>query len=127
MMSTCLKTKENAADVAGVGGGTRLTRVVCWSLLIAFGIVDAWSGKQFTQSDGISYIDMSDALLKHNWHLLINPLWSPLYPFLIGVGTWLAHPSGIWELPVVHLVNFVIFLGALVSFEFLLVQVISVL
>jgi hypothetical protein len=70
---------------------------------------------------------MSDALLKHNWHLLINPAWSPLYPFLIGVATWLARPSAQWEFPIVHMVNLVIFLGALWSFDFLLRQVISVL
>lgn len=70
---------------------------------------------------------MSDALLRHNYHLLINPLWSPLYPFLIGVTTWLVRPSAQWELPILHVVNFVIFLGVLASFEFLLRQVISVL
>jgi len=69
---------------------------------------------------------MSDALLKHNWHLLINACWSPLYPFLIGLATWIVHPSGYWEFPLVHVVNFAIFLGALVSFEFLLHQVICV-
>jgi lysylphosphatidylglycerol synthetase-like protein (DUF2156 family) len=70
---------------------------------------------------------MSDALLRHHLGLLINPFWSPLYPFLIGVGTWLARPSAYWEFPLVHLMNFFIFLGALVSFEFLLRQVINVL
>jgi hypothetical protein len=70
---------------------------------------------------------MSDALLKHNWHLLINPYWSPFYSFLIGLATWLARPSAYWELPIVHVVNFAIFLGALLSFEFLLRQVICVL
>ncbi len=104
----------------------RAVVILCSSLIIAFAVIDAWSGRQFTQSDGVSYLDMSDAFLKNNWHLLINPLWSPLYPFLLGVATWIARPSGHWELPLVHLVNLVIFLGALASFEFLLRQVISV-
>ena len=105
----------------------RAVVILCSSLIIGFAVIDAWSGRQFTQSDGISYLDMSDAFLKHNWRLLINPLWSPLYPFLIGIATWLARPSEQWELPVVHLVNFAIFLGVFASFEFLLRQVIAVL
>ncbi len=68
---------------------------------------------------------MSDALLRHNWHLLVSPYWSPLYPFLVGVGTWLARPSFNSEYPVVHVVNLLIFVGFLASFEFLLRQVIS--
>jgi len=89
-------------------------------------MLEAWSGRQYTDPDGISYLDMSDALILHTWHLLINPYWSPLYPFVIGVATWITRPSGYWELPIVHLVNFAIFLGALASFEFLIRQVISV-
>jgi len=105
----------------------KLTRLGCWIVCIAFALLEAWSQRQFINEDGISYLDMSDALLRHNWHLLINPIWSPLYPFLIGVTTWLARPSAQWEVPIVHVLNFVIFLGALASFEFLLRQVICVL
>ena len=104
-----------------------ITRLVCWGLCVVLALLDAWAGRQYTDPDGISYLDMSDALLKHNWHLLINPHWSPLYPFLVGIATWLIHPSAFWELPVVHLVNFGIFLGALASFEFLMREVLQVL
>src|SRR5208282_3861825 len=93
---------------------------------IVLALLQAWLGRRWANPDGISYLDMSDALLRHNWHLLINPLWSPLYPFLIGVATWLVRPPWYWELPVVHVVNFVVFLGTLASFEFLLCQVIRV-
>jgi 4-amino-4-deoxy-L-arabinose transferase-like glycosyltransferase len=103
------------------------TRLVCWIVCLAFALLEAWSQRQFINEDGISYLDMSDALLRHNWHLLVNPIWSPLYPFLIGIVTWFTRPSAQWEVPLVHVLNFVIFLGALASFEFLLHQVISVL
>lgn len=119
--------QEQDYEVRIKNNAQRAVELVCWSFFIGLVAIDAWSGRQFTQSDGISYLDMSDAFLKHNWHLLINPLWSPLYPFLIGVATWIARPSGHWELPLVHLVNLVILLGAFASFEFLLRQVISVL
>jgi len=38
--------------------------------------------RQYTDPDGISYLDMSDAVLRHNWHLLINPHWSPFLSIL---------------------------------------------
>jgi hypothetical protein len=69
----CESHEENVQDVLK-SNVSRLITLVCSSVFIGFAVVDAWSGRQFTQSDGISYIDMSDALLKHNWHLLINPL-----------------------------------------------------
>ena len=102
-------------------------KVGCWAVCIVFALFEVWSGQRYADPDAISYLDMSDAFLRHNWHLLINPLWSPLYPFLIGVGRWLARPSAYWEFPLVHVVNFVIFLGELASFEFLLRQVIHTL
>ena len=105
----------------------KLTMLICWSVCIGFALIEAWAQRRFVNEDGISYLDMSDVLIKHNWHLLVNPIWSPLYPLLIGVTTWLTRPSGPWEAPLVHALNLLIFLGALASFEFLLRQVIRVL
>jgi len=103
------------------------TRVVCRIICIGLALFETWPQRHFLNEDGVSYLDMSDALQRHNWHLLINPIWSPLYPLLIGTVTWLTHPSARWEIPLVHLVNFVIFLAALASFEFLLRRAIGVL
>lgn len=105
----------------------KLTVLVCRIVCVGFALLEAWSQRWFINEDGISYLDMSDALIRHNWHLLVNPIWSPLYPLLIGAVTWLARPSAQWELPILHVLNFFIFLAALASFEFLLRQVIYVL
>lgn len=105
----------------------RWTGVVCRIICIGFAVLETWSQRHFLNEDGVSYLDMSDALQRHNWHLLINPIWSPLYPLLIGAVTWITHPSARLEIPLVHLVNFVIFLAALASFEFLLRRAICVL
>jgi hypothetical protein len=103
----------------------KLTMLLCWVVCIGFALIEAWSQRQFINEDGISYLDMSDWLLRHNWHLLVNPVWSPLYPILIGVVTWLVRPSAQWEVPLVHILNLVIFLAALAAFEFLLRRVIG--
>ena len=122
-----MTTKRKLSRPLGEDQRYKLTRLLCWIVCVGFALLEAWSQRQFINEDGISYLDMSDVLLRHNWHLLINPIWSPLYPILIGVATWLTHPSAQWEVLTVHVLNFVIFLGALASFEFLLRRVICVL
>jgi hypothetical protein len=116
--------QKKAAQAFGEDQGYKLTRLVCWVVCIGFALIEAWSQRQFINEDGVSYLNMSDWLLRHNWHLLINPVWSPLYPFLIGVVTWFTRPSAQWEVPLVHVLNLVIFIGALASFEFLLCRVV---
>jgi hypothetical protein len=106
---------------------SKLTTLICSITCLVFAVLEAWSQRQFINEDGVSYLDMSDAFLRHNWHLLINPIWSPLYPFLIGSVTWLTRPSALWEVPTVHIVNLAIFVAALASFEFFLRQAITVL
>ena len=104
---------------------SRTAVLVCRIICIGFALIETFSQLRFINEDGVSYLDMSDALLQHNWHLLINPIWSPLYPFLIGLATWITRPSAQWEVPLVHAVNLLLFFGALASFEFFLRRVIS--
>jgi hypothetical protein len=56
----------------------------CWTAFILLALLEVWTGRNYTDPDGISYIDMSDGVLAHNWRLLVNAYWSPLYPFLLG-------------------------------------------
>jgi hypothetical protein len=70
-------------------------------------------------SDGISYLDIGDAYFRADWANAINPVWSPFYSWILGFANFLIRPSIQWEFPVVHLVNFIIYLIALSSFEFM--------
>jgi hypothetical protein len=106
---------------------SQTTVLLCRIICIGFALIETFSQLRFINEDGVSYLDMSDALIQHNWHLLINPIWSPLYPFLIGLVTWFTRPSAQWEIPLVHAVNLLLFLGALASFEFFLRHAIGVL
>ncbi len=104
----------------------RVTTLSCRIFCIGLALFETFSQRYFINEDGISYLDMSDAFLRHNWHLLVNPIWSPLYPLLIGLVTWTTHPPVQWEVPIAHALNFVIFIGTLASFEFLLRQVLEI-
>jgi hypothetical protein len=127
MKTELLNTQEKSVKILSEDQRLRRATLICRMVCIVFALTETWSQRRFINEDGISYLDMSDVLIRHNWHLLVNPIWSPLYPVLIGLVTWLTHPSAQWEVPIVHALNFVIFLGAIASFEFLLRQVIDIL
>jgi 4-amino-4-deoxy-L-arabinose transferase-like glycosyltransferase len=85
---------------------------------VAFGLIDAVASRNSMGPDGISYLDIADALRQGHWSALFNPLWSPMYPFLLSIGFRIFHPSPYWEFTVVHFVNLFIYLGALACFSF---------
>jgi len=90
-------------------------------LAIGLGMLHVYAAitSQSMNADGISYLDIGDAYFRADWPNAINPVWSPLYSWILGFANFVLQPSIQWEFPVVHLVNFVIYLMALSSFEFL--------
>ena len=90
------------------------------SVLALAGLIEAVYSRHEMQDDGISYLDMGDALLRGDWKMAINGHWSPLYPWLQGTALRLFNPSTYSQFSVVHFVNFLIYLFVLASFDFLL-------
>lgn len=90
-------------------------------LAIGLGVLHVYAAitSQSMNADGISYLDIGDAYFRADWVNAINPVWSPLYSWILGFANFVIQPSIQWEFPVVHLVNFIIYLLALCSFEFL--------
>jgi len=86
------------------------------------GAADAWATRFTMNADGISYLDIGDAYWRGDWHMAINAYWSPFYSWILGLFLKLLKPSPYWEYPVVHLVNFLIYVGTLVCFEFFLTE-----
>ncbi len=76
-------------------------------------------------ADGISYLDLSDAFRRHDWHNFLNAYWSPLYPMLLGL-TRAALPGADkrGELVAAHALNFLIYAAALGCFEFFYAQLV---
>ncbi len=68
--------------------------------------------------DGIAYLDIGDAYFRGDWEAALNPVWSPLYSWVLGLAGAIGKPSIEWEFPLVHLVNLGIFAFALASFAF---------
>jgi hypothetical protein len=81
------------------------------------GLILAICGNSY-RGDSVSYLDMADRFFSGNWQAILNGLWSPLYPFLLGLARWLIKPSMHWESLVVQLTNWLIFLTTILSFQF---------
>jgi hypothetical protein len=89
-------------------------------LAVVLGGLNTWPAiTHFSMNpDGVAYLDMADAYMRGDWQTAINPVWSPLYAWIVGPILRLVQPTMRWEFPVVQVVNFAIYLGALACFEF---------
>ncbi len=90
----------------------------CFVLAGGAGLLQAWAERFSIEPDGVNYLDISYAYLRHDWHNAINAYWSPMYSWLLALVFALTHTSLYWEATVLHLVNFVIYLFALGCFGF---------
>lgn len=94
-------------------------------ITVLMGGLYAWAAaaSHSMNADGISYLDMGDAYMRGDWQTAINTVWSPMYAWVLGLTLRVLSPPLRWEFPTVHLVNFLIFLFALICFEFFWRQV----
>ena len=90
-------------------------------LAIALGGLHTYAAikSQSMNADGVAYLDIGDAYFRADWTNAVNAVWSPLYSWILGFVNFVFNPSMEWEFPTVHVVNFIIYLGALASFEFM--------
>ena len=100
-------------------------RLAAWLLVIAFGLIQAWSTRYNIEPDGISYLDIADKYIQGDWTNAVNAYWSPLYSWVLAVAFSIFRPSSYWEYPLVHLVNFLIYMCAFACFEFLICQIVA--
>jgi hypothetical protein len=97
-----------------------LTSIPFWFAFGACGAAFlAWDSRLSMSQDGLSYYDMASETLRSGPNNLINLLWSPLYPSLIALSLFLFRPSASVEIPVIHVLNWLIFLGVSLAFAFL--------
>lgn len=90
-------------------------------LAVILGMIHTWAAavSHSMNADGISYLDMGDAYLRGDWDVAINSVWSPMYSWILGVVLKIVKPAMEYEFPVVHVVNFVIYLLSMICFEYL--------
>ena len=119
-MSTSSQIQVRPEKSAAATPNYKLLRIFCWVVALALGAAQAWATRFTMNPDGISYLDIGDAYWRGDWHNAINAYWSPLYSWILGFFLKVLKPSAYWEYPLVHLVNFLIYVAALSCFEFFL-------
>jgi hypothetical protein len=92
---------------------------------LALGFCQCWAYRFYIEPDGVNYLDVAQAYGKRDWANAINAYWSPLYSWLMTLMHWMFHPSAYWESTFLHLLNFILFLLALASFEFFFRRLLS--
>lgn len=90
------------------------------ALSFALGLTQAWRSRFFMTYDGVSYLDMGDAYLRGDWHTAINGYFNPFYGWIQALASFVLRPSIYWEYPLVHLVNYGIFIVNVFAFEYFL-------
>ena len=106
---------------------------LCWLVALALGFLQAWGrrhisadGLLYVGADSISYLDQADAWLRGDWRTAVNAMWSPLYPWLLGLVLRVCRPSPYQEFTAARLLNFLIYAGALAAFAYCLRGLISI-
>ena len=94
-------------------------------VLLALAGYQAFANRYAVSPDGISYLDLSDAIVSGHVGRLVNLYWSPLYPTLVGVGRLVSGAGVEREVTVMHAVNFVCFVGLLGAFEYMLMSLLA--
>jgi hypothetical protein len=91
------------------------------ALAVGLGAIQAWNHRfEFASEDIVSYLDVADFYLQGAWASAINGNWSPLYSFCLALAQAVLDWGPAWDACRVKLVNFIIFLGALICFRFFL-------
>src|SRR5581483_2546134 len=98
-----------------------LLRLGFWCTGAMLAVIQTLGFRYYATADAVAYMDMSDGLMPgRSWHHLINGVWSPLYPALLGIARRVFHPAPGNEIYFDHLLNLPFFLFAFGCFEFLL-------
>lgn len=102
---------SNATSGADSKSDTKI--LACISALL--GAIVAVLSRQAMNVDGISYLDIASAYIRHDWGVEISGYWSPLYSWLLAIFLSIPH-SARTEFPIVHFVNLLCYLFAYFGF-----------
>jgi len=97
----------------------RLTIGFCL-IAIVLGGAEAWTSRFSMNPDGVQYLDNASAYSAGDFHSALNSQWSPLYPWIIAAWFAAFQGSPYLEFPLVHLLNFFIYLLSVAGFLFFL-------
>ena len=101
----------------------RLTLTCAWLVALALGAWHLWHGRYQITGDGVSYLDIGEALVRGDWATALTAYWSPLYPAVLGLAIRAVQPTPASEFAVVAVVNFLVYVTAIAAFHYLLTEI----
>ncbi len=104
---------------------TRRVRVIAWVVILGLAAFQAYAQRYAISPDGVSYLDMSDAVVTGDWSRLVNLYWSPLYPALVGLARLVLRSTPATEVPAMHAAGFACFVALCAAFEYLLIAILE--
>ena len=99
-------------------------RAIFWCVALSLGLLHVWARRNEVSPDSISYIEIAWRTARFGWHEIVNAYWSPLYPILLSLVFRYFHPAVQWEFTAAHILNFLIYMASIASFELFLKQLI---
>jgi hypothetical protein len=105
--------------------GVRRLTAASLAFALTLGVAQTIYSRDSMNPDGIAYLDMGDAYLRGDWAIALRTHWSPLYGWLLGAVLRLVQPPATFEFPLVHLVNLLVYVGALGAFTILLHEILA--
>lgn len=88
-----------------------------WGICLCCAGILTYAARYSMNPDGLTYLDLASEVVSGGPSKLVNGLWSPGYPALISVAILLFRPSSAQEFPLIHFVNFLMFVFALTGFS----------
>ncbi len=111
------ETKLPESVVPGSHEVVSLLRSKGFVLALIFGVVDFWTTRFTIFADGISYLEIARKYADGDWKGAVNAYWSPLYSWIHAVVRILTGKNDRWELTLLHFVNLLAYVVALILFE----------
>ena len=91
---------------------------IAQGVVVLVGLLRAIASRNLpVSSDGLAYLDVARAYLRHDWPLAVNGYWGPLYSWLLAAMVGIVRPSARHEFAAVRAVNFLILLLCLYAFS----------
>ena len=90
----------------------------CQVIVLLIGARCAFAGRHLpVGADGLAYLDVARAYVRHDWHTAVNGYWGPLYAWLLAIGMRFLHPGIRTEFAMARTLNFALFAAALYTFS----------
>lgn len=122
------------SNTAEIGDNPTTGRAFHWGLLalmraavVLLGALQLWFYRYAQNNDGMHYLDIARKYAQGDFAGAVNAFWSPLYSWLFVPAYTVFNVGPVYEFQAAHLLNFILFLAALLAFEFFLRQLFATL